>query len=511
VSRLGAEGRCDDVAIKHCGHVLADLLHAGDATAATRLSLDQATLLAEDYTRGKPWDVVGLCWRGELACLAGDEDLAAKFAERVWEATANASAATINEVTTFFTLATGHAGSWDFRNWRDTQLFAWFHLGETKAVWAGVEQPLALAIVRRAFRQGIWDTSLLRSTHALQDSARLFSEPDDLPADCWVWLAQGVERAAPDDETYYQYWCNAYEALADDTNPKLAHNISVVLLAGRLLNTIAWCEPPSIQRLLEDLDHLRKSGFGSDKVRPALEMAEYVCYELTPDYLTAADRLAIAKALTDRDRPTRAESSLSAEPSPHERGPASTELIHSSLLDGVEIPLRSKIGEATWARLSSEAKREFKHAELYYTIATRAEGEGGNFDGFVLHYSKGLLAEIQESLRGPLTRDSSLNATFLDLFGENQPEWGQLLTFLDNKLERAAGTILGKRLLAQRVALSRLRELHRDFETIREYRNKAAHTGHRIDREEAIMLHTLLFNQGLIQKVTEFFPKPPRR
>ena len=84
-SRLGKTGRCHDEVIKHCGDLLACLYYDNDEAAAGTLFLEQMTLLADEYIRIKPSDIIGRCWRGELACWAGDEDLALEYAQRVWD------------------------------------------------------------------------------------------------------------------------------------------------------------------------------------------------------------------------------------------------------------------------------------------------------------------------------------------------------------------------------------------------------------------------------------------
>jgi hypothetical protein len=451
---------------------------------------------------------MGLCWRGELASLAGDEYVATDFAERVWNETANSSAKDVSQVTDFFALTTGRAEDWGLPNW-DCFDSVRSHLGEIRSTWIDVEQPLALAIVRRAFRQGTWDTSLLCSTCALRDSLYYFPEHDDLPAECWVWLAEHAQHTDSGIDSYYDYWFYAFEAIADVTKPELAHNILAVLLAGLLFEKIPGYIPLSIQRLLKDLSDLHKSGLMPDKRRAAVELAKYVYQKMNPDYLTAADRLAITKAVQESAGVP--EGVASFEPSSVESPASSTEQIHPSNLNNAEDYLKTQMSEATWARLTPKAKTEFTHGEFYYIMASKAPGASGNFDGFVMHFSKGLLADIQESLRGPLHKTPSLKGEFLAMFGQtDHPEWSELIVFLNN-LDRIAGTTLGKRLLGQRVALRRLGELREFFEKMKSCRNKAAHTRDRIDREEAAVLHDLLLNKGLVRTVVEFFPKAPRR
>jgi hypothetical protein len=177
----------------------------------------------------------------------------------------------------------------------------------------------------------------------------------------------------------------------------------------------------------------------------------------------------------------------------------------------VEKWLVSLLGESLWARLSQTARDQFKYGEFHYIVASKLEGEGGDFNSFVLCYSRGLLSEIHESLFGPLRKDYSLKGEYMSLFGEtDHPEWPQLVRFICD-LEKHADLKLVKRLLAQRVALDRLISQKVPFEMMKSCRNKAAHPKDRIDREEAAVLHNLLMNKGLIRSVVEMFPKVTRR
>ena len=81
---LSEWNRCDAQIIKHCGHILSAVYHSNDEDAAARLSLQQLTVLADEYVRRNSCDVIGLCWRAELACWAGDVELAGEYARKVW-------------------------------------------------------------------------------------------------------------------------------------------------------------------------------------------------------------------------------------------------------------------------------------------------------------------------------------------------------------------------------------------------------------------------------------------
>lgn len=513
-SRLGQEGGCLDEVIKHCGSVLVDIRHCGLSPAEiqdpyelewARVTLQQMFLLAEEYVCRKPSDIIGLCWRGELARRERDEELALEYADRIWVATSSASAKTIQRVTTFFALTGQMAGVWDDWGWRGLSSYS-LPLGEIKGTWIDRSQPLAWAIVRRGFQQGTWDTSLLCSMDALREDG-CWPESGDAPVQCWAWLAPHSINQLYFLELYYSYWTLAFESLQDTTDPTLAHNVIVAVLLGRLLNQVSANGLPPIQRVLMALNALhRRYPSMPEKERAALEMVNYVYRKLKPDHLTAtaadhltataADRLAIETALERLKIPTQSQDEIG----PH-------------LQDGVEGNLKSRLGEALWAKLSEAAKSEFTHGEFYYQFASAMEGEKGDFRSFVMAYSGGLLAEIQESLRGSLTRNSSLRREFRDQFGgEEHPEWGELIRYMDN-IDKNAATPLGTALMAQGIQLHRLGNLRESFEYMKDIRNKAAHTKgkERIDREEAAVLHDRFFNKRLIKNVVDIFHKLPRR
>ena len=504
VSRLDDVGCSDDLMIQHCGHVLAELLHANDEKAAAQLVLTQVTLLAEEYVDRYPEDVLGLCWLGELSCWSFDEAMAEDFAWQIMQRTAGLTLKDANKVVSFFALTTDWADSWLNFGWNCLESPR-SHLGQIKSRRGDVERPLAIAVLRDIIGQGVWDTALLRSAFMLRENFYRF-DPDDMPLECWVWMAENSEHSQDRDDCYYYYLQLAYHALARDTDPSLTHNVLVALLAGLLFNTCDHQEDPTIQQLLTGLTVTHRSENTAHRRQAALEGAHYIYETFNPSYLTAADRLAITKAIEmevqGRTGVVSVESSLEGD---------SIEGVGPALLDQSEIYLKSQIGEAHWAKLSREAQNEFKLGEFLYIMATHVEGEGGNFDSFVFHYSKGLLAEIQESLLAPLHADKSLKHEYYTVFGQHEPpEWPQLLRLLDD-LGRLTGTPYVRRLLAQRVDLRRLGEWRDFFENMRVLRNRVSHSGRRISRDEATLLHGQLLNQGIIRAIVESFPRPSKR
>jgi hypothetical protein len=325
-------------------------------------------------------------------------------------------------------------------------------------------------------------------------------------------MAENVERTRFGSENYYVYWSNAFEGMREDTDPTLAHNITVATLGGLLLKKDYGNIEASIQRVLESLAELHRRHPMPQKERVALELIRYIYRELKPEHLTAADRLAIESAIGRLDNLARHAEPKSSpwESSPQERGSEAQSIEISPLLvNQMEPYLTRMLGESLWSKLSSVAKDQFKHGQFYFMLASRFEGEGGDFSPFVMAYSRGLLAEIRESVRGPLGKDQTLESEFRDQFGKMSPEWSELIRYMDD-LPRHGKTGLGRALLAQRVRLNHLEDLRKPFEELRALRNRAAH-GPRIDMEKAIFLNNLLLSEGFIRTVVEYFPKPTRR
>jgi hypothetical protein len=286
----------------------------------------------------------------------------------------------------------------------------------------------------------------------------------------------------------------------------------VAILGGRLFDTDQNTISASIPQILESLDVVHRRHSMPEKEHAALELTSYVSRVIKPKHLIAADRLAIECALVRSN-------TLSQPPVPchvPESSTSESELDrlypHAQL--NAEVQFKSRLGESLWAKLSQTAKSEFVHGEFYYIMASKAEVEHGDFNSFVMSFSRGLLSEIQQSLNGPLAKNPKLRGEFKNQFGldwgKESPEWGEILRYMDS-LHANAATEFGRALSKQRVRLDRLDDLRTPFEEMRDPRNHAAHTGRRIDREQAAALHDLVMNKGLLRNVVEFFPKPTPR
>jgi hypothetical protein len=334
---------------------------------------------------------------------------------------------------------------------------------------------------------------------------------DDAPAAAWAWMAEHAFLTTNPSEHYLIYWGNAYESLGSSTEPALTNNVIVATLAGLLFSNSRrhGFTTATIHDVLESFSKLHLDGSMPEKRLAALELISRVYLEGKFEHLNAADRLSIETALNGLKRRNQLEA-LTDPPRPNDpEMPAAG--MAPILLARAEKVLRPLLGESTWSKLSMTARSQFEHGEFHYLVASQFEGERGDFTGFALCYSKGLLYEIQESLKGPLRKDPSLKDEFYMRFGgTNHPEWGQIIRFIDD-LDAYHGSKLVRELLTQRVALDRLATLRAPFQKMQACRNKAVHTKDRIDREEAVMLHVLLINDGLIRRVVESFPKAPRR
>ncbi len=503
---LTQEGLEDEDVIRQCGHVIAKLLHADDELATVTLVFEQVTLIADAYLIEKPRDVLALCWRGEIACWAGDQRLIEEYTRRVWERIEGLSPAEIVKVTTFFALTTNLARAWQDWGWERLN-FPSLHLGMVELPSGKYKRPLALAIVRRTIQTGRWDTSLLCSILELRDFIYLL-DAEDLPPECWVWMAENIGRFLEGDVYYYLYWINAFRAMGSDIDPRMSHNILVSVLVGLLFNKIQDWETPSLKEILDALTNRFMSDSTGHKKKATVEVIRLVYSENPLDHLTAADRLAIRKWLATNSF----EQSAVEVATPALSVPLTWQ-DYPLLLKPFEVELKTRISEGLWAKCLPVAREKFKEGELRYTVAKEFVGDGGDYKPYVMHYSNGLLEHIQASIKGPLALEPGLKTEFRSIFGQtdhpDHPEWSELINFAKN-FEQVAGKPYGKRLMKQGVQLRHLGELILPFVEVRDYRNKAAHTRKKIDREGAALFHDLLWNKRLLEKVIRYFPIAPR-
>ena len=436
LTRMGDDARSTDEIIKDCGHIVCHLRHHENKEVAARLLLHQAILLADDYVQSTPWEIIGDCWRGELACLEHSRELAKEYAEKVRRRSAG-QPSLISTVTWFFALTTYTD---DVFGEGISEHYGYvIHLGELNYTWIDREQTLALAIVRAAFRHGNWDTSLLLATFALRDHG-YSPEPDDAPAECWVWMAEQIEDSPCenylyfDTHIYYEYWCNAFSMRTQgDRSQGYAHNIIIVLLTGLLYHQIRGdYEPPSIQQVLDALIDLHRNDSFPQNYIAALETIEFFYNfvhrfrQTATNHLTAGDKLALSKSLEHLKR-LRRYNSQSAR--------TNSDIVNSSrnqinIKESAEAEsyIREAVGKEVWSKLGGNAKREFRNGEIHYRFAERFEGETGDFNAFVMAYAKGVLVQIQESLKGPLLKNPSLSAEYSSIFADNKhPEWREIL------------------------------------------------------------------------------------
>jgi hypothetical protein len=377
-------------------------------------------------------------------------------------------------------------------------------LREIRAKWIDRDQSLAWAIVRRAFHRGTWDTSLLSSTLLLLDNGRLDflicppSGVAGVPVECWAWVAEHTEGSDCGTELYYLALSAAFESVGKETDAALAHNVIVATLQALLFRKHQGLIEPSVRRVLEAFNTLHQDHRMPVKERAAVQAVSYAYRRNILKNLTAADRLSVETWLRTHDELKKAPDS-----------PA--EGIDRSLFNGSETRLKSLLGDATWKRLSIAAREHLILGEFHYVMGSQGNGRSGVLKLAVTCYSSGLLEEIQEWLRRPLLKDRSLKGDLLGLFGrEDRPEWQRILQFL-HEAESTANTPLGKRLMAAGVRFQRMVSLKEPFEQLSKFRNRAAHTRHRIAKREAEDLHDLLFDKGLVRRIVECFPKSVTR
>jgi hypothetical protein len=298
-ARLGESNRLDKDVIKISGHVLGKIYHSDDDAAESRLLLRQLTILADEYVWRNDGDAIGLCWRGELACWEGDDDLALDCARQVWNKVSFSSTEIILRTSLFFAFTGSSAPDWNVWKLQAIERPRW-HLGEHEEMWIDRKQPLACAIVRKAFQRGTWDTSLLCSIVNLLDNGYFFRMKFyNASTEAWAWIAEQAWFTACPSETYHMCWSNAYESLGGDTRPDLAHNVIATILVG-LLTTDSQRNgliSATFHQVLEAFQKLHLDGSMPEGACTALDLMSYLYRQRKLDHLTAADRVTVETAI----------------------------------------------------------------------------------------------------------------------------------------------------------------------------------------------------------------------
>src|SRR5262249_38146140 len=121
LTRLGPSGRRLRQVVKGCGRTLDRLFPDEKDDSEGSFIFRQHLYRVQDYRDQHPYDILALCWRGELACWEGDEHLADQIALQMWERTQDASPV-VNASLLWF-IALSHEGSsfWESLGWRTSQ------------------------------------------------------------------------------------------------------------------------------------------------------------------------------------------------------------------------------------------------------------------------------------------------------------------------------------------------------------------------------------------------------
>ena len=543
-----------------CGHVLAHA-HLPYEREGAELILSQLLRLADVHYRSRPDDVVGICWRGILACWDGDEQMGREYASRLFfraRTAGHEELAKLFDLITYFDHYPENKEPWGTLEPPTTA----FH--EIRESWIDHDESLVMAIIRSL-------CSKTMSNYALTLIAEYVWEldPGSLTSEQWLWLRENVvELGIGHDWQMLYVVCreNARKAIKHSTvDSSLFKNIFVAEIAPfvfREENT--GIKKEYLTGLIDDLiEYSRASTLfkGNTSLDEAIERAINVVEEVLaekreignsaeswsdlkdePESESRYDEIekedpvfykkllefekmyppptrmspvgAFEFVLSELNRLKAAMQELRRE----QRAYAKAELENTlkSIRKQAGDSLRLELAEKVWSKLHGKAKEDFLRAASNYEVARSHEGDSGDFNSVVMAFSHGLLKHIQASVKGPFKRNPQLRDEYRKQFvplvnkesGVEYPEWRELIEYM-KQVANYAGTNYGQKLLAQGVRLDKVADLILDFIEVSKYRAKAAHTFGGISREDMPEIYNKLVNDGIIQRVVEYFPLPP--
>lgn len=482
--RIGTSGRGSRAVVKFCGHILENLEPRSYESWEVPITVQQATYLADDYLIAIRNDLIVHCWRGELACWARDDDLAAEFAQGVLEKATGADVPVLSTLISF--LGALDSESWDQQGWVDFD-HPTHHFGQVRIELALVEATLLDAIVHRALQELNSDVRILQAVSGLG-----FSLPrrESISPEGWIWVAErSAERVDFGDELYQECWSNALATMDRRTDPVLYKSAIVVLLLFELFDG-PRCIRHGIPSLLGKTTEQVMLHGSRSHYEPIVGLAMGVRMKRGAS-MPRADHEAILLAFKWLHP--------SASPRAGEWYRANLELVGSEL--------EQLLGSRIWSRLSSATKEHLERGELFFACEKTFEGETGSFESPVMSFSKGLLAEFRSTLWDQLLKiqgGKKIKGELCRLFGNRSPAWRELTEFLDRVKKDEIDDDIVSKLVKRGIRVDKLIDLKSEFEKIKELRNKAAHAAERIDREEACLFHGRLLNSGLMRKVFSY-------
>lgn len=483
---IGLKGRGLPQVIRLCGRELALLFPDEVDPRAGTYKFRQARYLIEGFFTSSPNDVEAVAWLAELSLRAGDQDTAAIFAKRLWSLSERCPPSDLARLIQF---SLSH--DWDYRE----PIFDGTNenqglLGRLKSEWFDRDEPLAHAMLRRAFSGDKWNADLVQTVVELCVGWSAENLSDDImPADGWVWAAHSFGQAGMG---YHSAWERAYSAArAQDDG-------AGVILAVPFLIALALRRRTD-PRYVKWLEALLSSANTPGLRRSAANVVAGVA--LFKDYLPIS-----AKVLVERlSREFAAEMQTPSEEVIQEAHTLSEGLLD---VDAQEPQALHYLGKGVWEHLSSRTRGMILEAIGVYRSFQQKPGEGGEYGLVFIQLANVIVYEVDVQLSLVLRRRWSVfdDRDYHCILGEKYQRGLGSLPYLFSLLHYGKDKSISRdstTLKAKGIRLDMLVRLRGDIEELARVRNQSAHAGERIDRERAAVLFGKWFEKRKLKELFE--------
>jgi hypothetical protein len=507
LTRLGQTGRQLPQVVKACGRTLARLFPDENGDPEGSFVFRQDLCRVQDYIDQHPNDILALCWRGELACWDGDEQLAEEIALQVWEDTQDASPAVNASLLWFFALTHERSYFWESLRWRHPASPGMGgHFGGVRGDWYDREEDLALAVIRRAVGQGSWDRGFLEAVARLQPDSDYLLPTDLLPAECWVWLAENSAAFRVDSlYPYYLSWHAAFDASAGEPSSDTSFLSSIVVLAGCVLGSSTSYVRTPLKSVLERLESLVAHPQHGQPAWCALGAAHDLLSQLPMRQLTSADRLAlntvwrrVETSLKEADHRLVSEETVDA-------AEQILRVNYPSLRDQAESEMRKHLGERLWNALGKKTQDYLWRGRAQYDQELELDRDRADFGPAILLFSNALLNEVVLRFWMPVSKSPSSKKDAREAYSKmkcqpHDPEWGDFVRLFD-ALKNGEWSSIKNHAQSRGINMNALIDARHELEYLRrEGRTKTPHR-RQIDREAAAVLYDKLIHRGLMRTV----------
>ncbi|MCI0681813.1 MAG: hypothetical protein L0Y71_06890 [Gemmataceae bacterium] len=475
---IGSKGRQLPQVIRLCGRELGLLFPDEIDPRAGTYKFRQARYLLEDRLASSPHDVEAVAWLAELNLRAGDVDAAAALARRLWLLSEGCEPSDVARLVQF-----SLAHDWDYSepSFDGTDSAAGL-LGRLEGEWFDREEPLAHAMLRRAFAGDRWNADLVQTVVELRVGWSGEDLADDImPASGWVWAAHSFGQAG---QSYYRAWEKALAAATTRGEREIVVLAVPFLIAGALRRR---CIP----NYGEWLDALSRHAT-TPSLRRAVAKVLAGLKNVVEGLLPAPARVTLVNL--------KREFAVEMASTPTED--SDEVIVVLKFLDVVDqqVPAaRNSIGDGTWDRLSENTRHNVCEALGLYHAYQHVPGDRRNYGTAIVALSNAILSEVDLQLSLALLKRRS---GYFRQMG-CQKSLGELWHLLDG-LQREVDASARKdaqALRARGIQVNKIARVMPELWKLKGVRNPAAHA-EKIDREKAALVFSAWFGKGLLR---EFF------